>query len=76
MIKLWVYTDSSCHYFDLNCIKSFLKYSFEKRKNGVCIVWNQSKKLLRYGESCILEEALFYLEEMESTMCHFPISKR
>lgn len=76
MIKLWVYTDSSCHYFDLNCIKSFLKYSFEKRKNGVCIVWNQSKKLLRYGESCILEEALFYLEEKESTMCHFPISKK
>ena len=76
MIKLWVYTDKSCHYFDLNCAKSFSKYFFEKRRNGVCIVWNQSKKILRYGESCILGEVLFYLEEIESTMCHFPISKK
>lgn len=42
----------------------------------MCIVWNQSKKILRYGESCILDEVLFYLEEIESTMCHFPISKK
>lgn len=42
----------------------------------MCIVWNQSKKILRYGESCILGEVLFYLEEIESTMCHFPISKK
>lgn len=76
MIKLWVYTDKSCHYFDLNSAKSFSKYFFEKRRNGVCIVWNQSKKILRYGESCILDEVLFYLEEIESTMCHFPISKK
>ena len=34
----------------------------------MCIVWNQSKKILRYGESCILGEVLFYLEEIESTV--------
>lgn len=28
------------------------------------------------AESCILDEVLFYLEEIESTMCHFPISKK
>ena len=73
MIKLWIYTKNHCEWFDVDSIHEYEGFLFEKRTNGICIFYKQNKKVLRFNESCILDHTTFFLDEKQSTQCHFPI---
>ena len=73
MIKLWIYTQNHCEWQDVDALSSYQDFNFEQYKYGLCIFNSHSKKYLRGNESCVINDTLFYLEEKESILCHFPI---
>lgn len=73
MIKLWIYTKDHCAWFDVDSIHEYDRFQFERRNQGVCIFYKQNKKVLKCNESCILDHTTFFLDEKQSTQCHFPI---
>ena len=74
MIKLWIYTETTCVWQDIDNLKSWNDFSFVKRNQSVCIQYQNQKKVLKPNMSCMLGHTLFYLDAKESTISHFPIS--
>lgn len=73
MIKLWIYTDTTCIWQDIENLKIWNEFTFEKRNQGICIQYQNKKKVLKPSASCTLHQTLFYLDAKESTISHFPI---
>lgn len=73
MIKLWIYSKNRCEWKDIDVLHTYQDFSFEKRSQGLCILNSHVKKFLKWKESCVIDGILFFLDEKESTLSHFPI---
>ena len=73
MIKLWIYSKNRCEWKDIDVLHTYQDFSFEKRSQGLCIFNSHVKKFLKWKESCVIDGILFFLDEKESTLSHFPI---
>lgn len=74
MIKLWIYTETTCVWQDIENLSPWDDFSFVKRNQSVCIQYQNQKKVLKPNTSCMLNQTLFYLDAKESSVSHFPIS--